>query len=354
MKDCLTEIRTLMERIGRPLKLMEVCGTHTVAIFRHGIRGIIPEAVSLLSGPGCPVCVTSIKDVDSAIALSRMDGVVLTTFGDMMRVPGGRQALDDVRAEGADVRIVYSPMDALRIAEQEKGKEVIFFATGFETTSPLIAATIGEVERRGLKNVSVHSAHKLVPPALKALLDSPELRVDGFILPGHVSTIIGKRPYEFIAADYKKPAVITGFSAEDILEGIRMLLKQTAENAARIEIQYAKVVREQGNPKAMELIGKIFEPSDAYWRGIGTIPGSGLKIREEFVAYDALKRFNPEVPYCPEPSACSCGDVLRGVKIPTDCPLFATACTPESPVGACMVSTEGSCAAYYKYGPHRG
>ncbi|HAM51165.1 MAG TPA: hydrogenase formation protein HypD [Nitrospiraceae bacterium] len=354
MRIVLDEIKKLMQQIGRPLKLMEVCGTHTVAIFRHGIRDVIPKEISLLSGPGCPVCVTSIKDVDSAIALAKMDGVVLVTFGDMMRVPGGTQSLDDARAEGADIRIAYSPMDVLKLACQERSRHFVFFATGFETTSPLIAATLAEAEKIGCEIFSIYSAHKLVPPALKALLDSPDVMVDGFILPGHVSTIIGKKPYEFISTLYKKPAVITGFSAEDILTGIYMLLKQIGDKRADVEIQYTTVVKENGNPRAVALIEKYFEPSDAYWRGIGTIPGSGLKLRDEFTLFDAMERFKPDVPECPEPSACSCGDVLRGVKIPLDCPLFATVCTPESPVGACMVSTEGSCAAYYKYGAHHG
>lgn len=354
MNIMLDEIKNLMKKLGRPVKLMEVCGTHTVAIFRNGIRDVIPKEISLLSGPGCPVCVTSIRDVDSAIALSMTDGVILATFGDMMRVPGGRRSLDDIRAKGADVRIVYSPRDVLKLALQEGSRQLIFFATGFETTSPLIAATLAEAEKIGIKNFFIYSAHKLVPPALKALLDSPDLRVDGFILPGHVSTIIGKKPYEFIPARYQKPAVITGFCAEDIIAGIYMLLKQLDDNRADVEIQYTAVVKEDGNPRAVELIEKYFEPSDAYWRGIGTIPGSGLKLRDEFALFDALRKFNPDVPDFPEPSACSCGDVLRGVKIPLDCPLFATACTPENPVGACMVSTEGSCAAYYKYGAHHG
>lgn len=354
MKTMLRGITRLMERIGRPVKLMEVCGTHTVAIFRHGIREVIPKEVSLLSGPGCPVCVTSIKDVDSAIAIARMDEIVLTTFGDMMRVPGGGESLDDVRGEGFDVRIVYSPMDALNLALREDGKEVVFFATGFETTSPVIAGTLSEAERRGARNFSIFSAHKLVPPALKALLDSPDLLVDGFILPGHVSTIIGKKPYEFISSVYRKPSVITGFGAEDLIEGIFMILKQIAEERAEVEIQYTRIVRENGNPKAVAMIERYFEPVDAYWRGIGTIPGSGLRLRGEYRSFDSLERFSPEVPYHAEPAGCSCGEVLRGVKIPPDCPLFASACTPENPVGACMVSTEGSCAAYYKYGLHRG
>ena len=354
MKELLDELRKLTKRVGRLLKLMEVCGTHTVAIFRHGIRDVIPENISLISGPGCPVCVTSIKDVDSAIAISRIPGVTLATFGDMMRVPGGKESLNDARSRGADVRIFYSPMDSLKLAMEAPEREVVFFATGFETTSPLIAATVAEAEKRGVGNFSIYAVHKLVPPALRALLNSPEVQVDGFILPGHVSTIIGMRPYEFMASEYGKPGVITGFDAGDIIEGILMILIQVARKKAGIEIQYKKVVREEGNPRAVSLIEEVFEPADAYWRGIGTIPGSGLRLRERFSRFDALKKFNPDVPDQPVPEACSCGDVLRGVKIPLECSMFGTACTPESPVGACMVSAEGSCAAYYRYGAYRG
>lgn len=354
MKDILEELRRLSDRIGRPVKLMEVCGTHTVALFRHGIRDIIPKEIGLLSGPGCPVCVTSVRDVDCAISIAKLAHVTLATFGDMMKVPGGKQSLNDARSEGADVRIFYSPVDALRLAEQNSDREVVFFATGFETTSPLIAATLAEAERMGIGNFSIHSAHKLVPPALKALLDSSDVKVDGFILPGHVSTIIGSKPYDFVARDYRKPGVITGFDAWDILEGIFMLMRQIAEGMSAIEIQYKKVVREEGNPKAVSLIEQYFEPADAYWRGIGTIPASGLKLRQRYDRFEAIKKFSPGVPDNPEPAACSCGDVLRGVKVPLECPLFGGACTPENPVGACMVSTEGSCAAYYKYGAYHG
>ncbi len=354
MKEMLEELGKLTKRVGRPLKLMEVCGTHTVAIFRHGIRDVIPANISLISGPGCPVCVTSVKDVDSAIAISRIPRVTLATFGDMMRVPGGKGSLNDARSQGADVRIFYSPMDSVKLAVEAPEREVVFFATGFETTSPLIAATVAEAEKRGVRNFSIYTVHKLVPPALKALLGSPDVQVDGFILPGHVSTIIGMRPYEFMASEYGKPGVITGFDAGDIIEGILMILMQIAQKRAAIEIQYTKVVREEGNTRAVSFIEEVFEPADAYWRGIGTIPGSGLRLRERFSRFDALKKFAPDVPDYPEPAECSCGDVLRGVKIPPECPMFGTGCTPESPVGACMVSAEGSCAAYYRYGAYRG
>lgn len=349
MKKVAEKINELMESIGKPVKLMEVCGTHTVAIFRHGIRDIIPKGISLLSGPGCPVCVTPIKDVDVAIAIAKLEGCILSTFGDMMRVPGSRQSLYHAQAEGAHISIVYSPLDALKLAAENKDKNIIFFATGFETTSPSIAGTLLEAERTGVENFYIYSAHKIVPPALKALLDSPDLNIDGLILPGHVSTIIGSKPYEFIASDYKIPSVITGFEAEDILQAIMMLLAQKATDRAAVEIQYTRVVKKEGNRKAMSLINQYFEPCDANWRGIGVIPLSGLKLRENVSRRDASRVFNLEVHEGREPKGCQCGRVLRGIKIPTDCRLFGKACTPEHPVGACMVSTEGSCAAYYKY-----
>jgi len=352
MKQMLEELKTLTISIGCPLKLMEVCGTHTVEIFRHGIRDVIPKSITLLSGPGCPVCVTSVRDVDAAISIARMPNMILATFGDMMRVPGGKESLLEARSEGADVRVLYSPMDALTLARNEPKKEVVFFATGFETTSPLIAGTLAHAELAGVGNFSIYAAHKLVPPALEALLASPDVLVDGFILPGHVSTIIGKKPYEFVAARYNKPSVITGFEAHEIIEGILMIVRQLARKQAMVEIQYRSVVREEGNPRAVALLDKYFEPDEAYWRGIGAIPESGLKLREQYASFDANRRFSPPVSDAVEPDLCSCGDILRGVKLPTECALFGSGCTPDSPVGPCMVSTEGSCAAYYKYG-HR-
>ncbi len=350
MKRMLDELRALAKGIDRPLKLMEVCGTHTVEIFRHGIRDIIPAGITLLSGPGCPVCVTSIRDVDMAIAIAKNPTVILVTFGDMMRVPGGRESMLEARSEGADIRVIYSPLDALTLARREKDREIVFFATGFETTSPLIAGTIAQAEQFGVRNFTVYAAHKLVPPALKALLDSPDVNVDGFILPGHVSTIIGRKPYEFVAAQYNKPSVITGFEAAEIIEGILMIVRQIAQKRASVEIQYRTVVREEGNPRAIELLEKYFTPSDAYWRGIGVIPLSGLALKTSYAEFSAVRKFNPIVAEAAEPDLCSCGDILRGVKVPSECPLFGSGCTPDAPVGPCMVSTEGSCAAYYKYG----
>ncbi len=328
---------------------MEVCGTHTVAIFRHGIRSLLPEGLRLLSGPGCPVCVTSIKDIDTAIAIARKDGAILTTFGDMMRVPGGKQSLMEVRAEGADIRIVYSPLDSLKIAKENKDKKVVFFSAGFETTSPSTAATVSEAERMGIPNFYLYSVHKVVPPALEALLLSEDVRIDGFILPGHVSTIIGTSPYKFIPEKYLIPCAVTGFEANDILSGIAMLLKQMIEGKVSVEVEYKSVVKEEGNPKAIRFIDDFFEISDSYWRGIGMIPGSGLRLRDRWKHRDAEVVFDLEVPDIAEPKGCMCGLVLRGIKMPSECPLFAKVCNPDKPVGACMVSSEGSCAAYYRY-----
>ncbi|NOY39507.1 MAG: hydrogenase formation protein HypD [Nitrospirae bacterium] len=339
----------MMKELGRPVRLMEVCGTHTVAIFRHGIRTILPDGIMLLSGPGCPVCVTSIEDIDKAVKIASQPGVILTTFGDMMRVPGSHKNLQEARADGADIRALYSPMDALTIAGENPDQSVIFFATGFETTSPSVAATLCEADRMEIHNFHIYSNHKLVPPALRALLDDDRVEVDGFILPGHVSTIIGRDPYEFISRDYKKPSVIAGFEARDILEAIAMLLAQLVKKESRLDIQYVRAVRTEGNPRAISLIETCFIPVDVQWRGIGTITRSGLSLREEFRYRDASKLFDIAVESIPDIRGCACGDVLKGIKIPPDCPLYGKKCTPENPVGACMVSTEGSCSAYYKY-----
>lgn len=345
-------IAALARTIGRPVRLMEVCGTHTVAIFRHGIRALLPGSIQLLSGPGCPVCVTAAADVEAAILLAKNGAATLTTFGDMMRVPGRSESLAEARAAGADVRIVYSPLDALALAAKNPSREVVFFATGFETTSPLVAGTIKEAERRGVANFSIFSVHKTVPPALAALLGSGEVLVDGFILPGHVCTVTGTAPFDFLPARFGKAAVVTGFAAGDILSGIAMLLAQLAAGRPRVEIQYTSVVRPEGNPRAREILGQFFEPAAAHWRGIGTIPGSGLELRPDFAHRDAARKFNLERPEVPDPAACQCGAVLKGIKSPPECKLFGNACTPDRPIGACMVSGEGSCAAYYKYHAH--
>lgn len=334
---------------SEPVTLMEVCGTHTVSIARNGIRSLMPETVRLASGPGCPVCVTANHDIDKIIALARIPEVIIATFGDMTRVPGSTSSLLAEQANGASVEIVYSPLDALKIAQDNPSREVVFVGVGFETTTPLVAATIKRARSLGLENFSVFGAHKNMPGALEAIVNDPELKVDALILPGHVSTIIGKEPYEFLAKRYGIPGVITGFEPNDILQGIAMLLKQLHDGEASIEIAYARGVMSEGNPVAIDAINEVFETVDAPWRGIGTIAGSGYKIRDEYAAFDAMRKFHPVVEEPVEHAGCKCGDILRGVMAPKECPLFRRVCTPENPVGPCMVSSEGSCAAYFRY-----
>ncbi len=329
--------------------LMEVCGTHTMAIARNGIRELMPEGLELASGPGCPVCVTANQDIDRIIALARIPEVTLATFGDMLRVPGSRSSLLAEQAAGHSVEVVYSPLDALNLAAKRPDRQVVFVGVGFETTTPLTAMTIKRAKEEGLRNFSVIVAHKNMPGALEAIVKDPQLKIDGLILPGHVSTIIGMEPYRFLAERYHIPGVITGFEPVDILQGIAMLVRQLSEGRADIEIAYARGVREEGNPVAMEAIDEVFEACDSLWRGLGLIPGSGYRIREAYDEFDALKRFRPEVEPSLEPSGCRCGDVLRGIISPDQCPLFRKVCTPENPIGPCMVSSEGSCAAYYRY-----
>lgn len=350
MIDIIRTIEKMSRKIQGTINIMEVCGTHTVSIFRHGIRSLIPSNIRLLSGPGCPVCVTPVSEIDRLLYIANNKDVIISTFGDMMRVPGSNGSLYRAKAEGADIRMIYSPLDALKLSVENKNRKVIFFAVGFETTSPLVAATVLEAERKGIENFYVYSVHKLVPPALEVLVNTEELKLDGFILPGHVSTIIGSKVYEFIAEKYRKACVITGFDAEDILTAILMLLRQILEESPKVEIQYSKAVKPEGNPKAVDILYKVFDVTESNWRGIGVIPRSGLKLRSDFSHRDAESIFEiPEIK-SKEPKGCLCGLVLRGIKLPPECPLFAKVCTPENPVGACMVSSEGSCSAYYKYG----
>lgn len=334
----------------RNIKLMEVCGTHTVAIFRHGIREVLPPTVSLISGPGCPVCVTPNRHIDEAIALSRVPGLVMTTFGDMMKVPGSSSSLAREKAAGADIRVVYSTMEAVKMAAENPNRQVVFFGIGFETTSPTIAAAILAAERQGLTNFSVIGAQKLIPQAIRTLLDTNEIGVNGLICPGHVSAILGVRPYRFIAEEYGVPAVIIGFEPLDLLQGILMLVEQLEKGQAQVEVQYKRGVPEDGNEHALSLLYKVFEVSSAVWRGIGEIPATGLRFRPEYAVFDAINKFDIKVEQTAEHPGCICGEVLRGVKVPPECSLFGRACTPENPVGACMVSLEGTCAAFYKYG----
>lgn len=329
--------------------LMEVCGTHTQAIGRFGIRSLMPEGVRLLSGPGCPVCVTANRDIDTVIALSRIPGVVIATFGDMTRVPGSTSSLLAEKASGRSIEIVYSPLDAISFAQNNPDSQVVFVGVGFETTTPVVAASIKRAAVLGVENFSVYVAHKNMPGALEAIVADPQLQVDGLILPGHVSTIIGPEPYRFLSEKYGVPGVITGFEPVDVLQGVAMLLRQLHEGRAEIELAYARGVMAEGNPAARAVINEVFEVCDADWRGLGTIPGSGYRIRPAFAAYDASLRFQPQVEATQEHAGCRCGDVLRGSITPHECPLFDRVCTPENPVGPCMVSNEGTCAAYYRY-----
>ena len=327
---------------------MEVCGTHTVAIFRNGIKEMLPPNIKLISGPGCPVCVTPIRNIDEIIALSRDNDFIITTFGDMIRVPGSTANLEKEKANGANIRIVYSTLDALEVARNNSSKKVVFMGVGFETTSPTIAGAILKAEKEKIDNFFVLSVAKIIPPAMQALLESGEVDIDGFICPGHVSAIIGSRPYDFIAYQYGIPSVVGGFEPLDILQAIFMLIKQIEGDRAEIEIQYQRVVKPEGNKIALEKLNRVFKVVDSEWRGIGKIPLSGLEIREEYKQFNARK-FNVPVEKTKEFPGCRCGEVLRGIIIPPECPLFRKVCTPEDPKGACMVSSEGTCAAYYKY-----
>ena len=345
--------RRVLEEIHRqasePIRLMEVCGTHTVAIARFGLRQVLPKAIELISGPGCPVCVTANSDLDKAISLARIPGALLATFGDMMRVPASTSTLALEKAAGCDVRVVYSPLDGLRMAQENRGHKVIFLGVGFETTAPAVAATLLEAKKLGLKNFWVFSAHKTVPRALKALLDSGEVKINGFLLPGHVSAIIGSHPYRFLVEEYGQACVISGFEPLDILQSILMLVRQAKEKEPRLEIQYRRGVHPKGNLRALQVLEEVFEAVDAEWRGLGFIEKTGLALRPELAGFDAGRSFALTIPPVKENRACRCGDVLRGSLRPRQCPLFAADCSPKNPVGPCMVSSEGSCAAAYKY-----
>ncbi|MFH2064687.1 MAG: hydrogenase formation protein HypD [Pseudomonadota bacterium] len=342
-------IQKIHQNSHRPLRLMEVCGTHTVSIFKNGIRSILPETVSLLSGPGCPVCVTAQGEIDAFIELSRGKNVIITTFGDLMRVPGSDSSLQKERANGRDIRIVYSAFDALEIARNHPDREVVFLGVGFETTAPTIAASVLSAQAMNLKNFSVISAHKQVVPALNALMQTREVRIDGFLLPGHVSVIIGTGAYRNFIRHHPIPCVITGFEPVDMLSGIHMLVRQIDIGQKILENAYPRAVTETGNAKAKSLLKTVFQSGDAVWRGIGSIPDSGLFFQQAFENFDAAKRFRISYRQTPEPRGCACGEILTGVKIPPDCALYKKTCTPLHPIGPCMVSSEGTCAAYYKY-----
>lgn len=336
---------------GRRYKVMEVCGGHTHTIYKYGVADLLPPNVELVHGPGCPVCVIPMGRVDDALAIARRENVILTSFGDMMRVPGGDGTLLEAKAAGADVRMVYSPLDALRIARDNTGREVVFFAVGFETTAPSTALTLMRAKAEGIENFSVFCNHVTIVPPLRALLESPDLRLDGFIGPGHVATVVGVRPFEFIPADYGKPVVVSGFEPLDVLQSVHMLLRQLANGRCEVENQYTRVVPYDGNPRALEVLEEVFELRPHFeWRGLGFISHSGLKLSEAYAAFDTELRFDIPGVRVADPKACQCGEVLKGVIKPWECKVFGTACTPERPIGTCMVSSEGACAAYYNYG----
>ena len=346
-------ISHIQHRSKTPARLMEFCGGHTVTIFRYGIRQVLPPTIDMVSGPGCPICVTANADLDKAIALSKIPGVIIATFGDMLKVPGSRSSLQEVKADGAEVMTVYSTMDALKIAEDNPDKSVVFLGIGFETTAPTIAASI-QAEEKGIGNYYVLSLHKLCPPVIRALLDSGEVKLSGLICPGHVSAIIGSHPWEFIARDYGVPCVVSGFEPLDILQSVDMLVEQVEKGESRVEIAYRRGVQPGGNQQALKLMERVFEPCPAQWRGMGEVTDSGLKLRDKYKSFDAEVAFDIEPGPVVEHKGCICGDILRGVKTPADCKLFGKACTPENPVGPCMVSSEGSCSAYYFYGEGLG
>ncbi|MDP3730568.1 MAG: hydrogenase formation protein HypD [Candidatus Omnitrophota bacterium] len=349
--------RGLIDKVAREIRravdpdrvynIMEVCGTHTMSIFRFGLRDILPSNIRLISGPGCPVCVTPNEFIDKAIVIANLKNVIIATFGDMLKVPGSSSSLEKEKASGADIRMVYSSLDALDLARKYPNKGIIFLGIGFETTAPTVAQSILMAKKEGLGNYSVLSGHKTMPEALEALVSGGTINVDGFLLPGHVSAITGQEPYGFLSAKHRKRCVISGFEPLDIMQAILMLVRQSAP---AVEVQYKRIIGREGNPLARKIVAKIFEKSPSVWRGIGTIKKSGLKIKSGYKEFDAEVKFHPKPKMSKENPNCFCGYILKGLKTPYDCRLFAKACTPEKPVGACMVSSEGTCAAYYKYG----
>ena len=336
---------------GREYKFMEICGGHTHTIYKHGLEDYLPESVTMVHGPGCPVCVIPMGRVDDAIAIARQEGVIMTSFGDLMRVPGSKGSFFDANASGSDIRMVYSPLDSLKIARENPSKRVVFMAIGFETTTPSTAMTLLRARAEGLDNFSVFCNHVLVNPAIKAILDSPGMSLDGFVGPGHVTAVIGCEPYQWVAHDYAKPLVVSGFEPLDILQSVQMLLLQLKEGRSKVENQYKRAVPWDGNPKAQAVIEEVMEPRPTFeWRGLGSIPGSALRLRQEFATFDAERLFDVPGVRVEDPKACQCGEVLKGAIKPWECRVFGTACTPETPIGTCMVSSEGACAAYYNFG----
>ncbi|BAZ26171.1 hydrogenase expression/formation protein HypD [Kalymmatonema gypsitolerans NIES-4073] len=347
----LCAIEQLCQQLEKPIKIMEVCGGHTHSIFKYGIEDVLPQAIELIHGPGCPVCVMPKGRLDDAISISQNPNVIFTTFGDAMRVPGSTTSLLQAKAQGADIRMVYSPLDSLQIAKDNPNQEVVFFALGFETTAPSTALTILQAESEKIHNFSMFCNHVLVIPALEALLDNPDLQLDGFIGPGHVSMVIGTEPYQFISQQYQKPIVISGFEPLDIIQSVWMLLQQIVENRCEVENQYNRLVEEAGNSVAIAAMNQVFEVRESFeWRGLDEIPNSAFKMRAEYAEFDAEVKFTIPNLKVADHKACQCGEILKGVLKPWQCKVFGTACTPETPIGTCMVSSEGACAAYYKYG----
>ncbi len=348
-KNHVLKLAKEIERIStRPFSFMEVCGGHTMAIQRYGIPAIIPENITLLSGPGCPVCVSSRQFIDQAIAYARLEDVIITTYGDLIRVPGSTSTLDKEKAKGANIRIVYSVLDALTVAKTHPENKVIFLGIGFETTAPASAVAILNAEREQINNFFLYSAHKVMPPAMSALVDEG-VKIDGYIAPGHVSTITGSSIYEDIASRFKLGCVISGFEPVDLMQAIYMLVRQMENNDPKVEIQYKRAVKPEGNTKAQKILYEVFELKDDWWRGLGVLPESGLKPADKYARFDAEKNFEVKVEETREDKGCICGEILKGIKTPKDCKLFSKGCTPNEPVGACMVSHEGACHAYYRY-----
>ncbi|PWR22860.1 hydrogenase formation protein HypD [Zavarzinia aquatilis] len=349
------EINTVVAGIDlarhRPINIMEVCGGHTHSIFRYGLEGMLPKEIELIHGPGCPVCVLPMGRVDDCVAIAERPEVIFTTFGDAMRVPGSKKSLMQAKAAGADVRMVYSPMDALALARKNPGREVVFFALGFETTMPSTALTVLQAEAEGVRNFSLFCNHITIVPTIKAILDSPDLQLDGFLGPGHVSMVTGTAPYQFIARHYRRPLVVAGFEPLDILQSIWMVLKQIRDGRAEVENQYARIVSDAGNAAALAAVGRVYELREFFeWRGLGSIDHSGVRLRAAYAHFDAEKRFAIPNVTIADPSSCQCGEVLKGVIKPWQCKMFGGACNPETPLGALMVSSEGACAAHYQYG----
>jgi hydrogenase expression/formation protein HypD len=352
-RTLVAEIEKLVARIApkRPLAIMEVCGGHTHSIFRYGIEGMLPGEIELVHGPGCPVCVLPMGRIDDCVSIAERPEVIFTTFGDAMRVPGSKKSLLQAKADGADIRMVYSPMDALALARRNPDREVVFLGIGFETTMPSTALTVLAAEREGIRNFSVFCNHITIVPTIKAILDSPGLNIDGFLGPGHVTMVTGTAPYRFIAEYYRRPLVVAGFEPLDVLHSVQMVLKQIAEGRCEIENQYARVVPDDGNGPALEAVAKVYELREFFeWRGLGSIDHSGVRFRDAYAGFDAERKFTVPNVRIADPKSCQCGEVLKGAIKPWQCKVFGTQCTPEKPLGALMVSSEGACAAYFQYG----